>query len=96
MAQINVNTEHLLKIASYIEDAGDDLNDYSGNMEKISGSVESAWKSSSTGTYEEELQTVKTNMTKLSREAKDIAKVIRDYVAEIKRIEQENANMLKG
>ena len=96
MAQINVNTEHLLKIATYIEDAGDDLNDYSGNMEKISGSVESAWKSSSTGTYVEELQTVKTNMTKLSREAKDIAKVIRDYVAEIKRIEQENANMLKG
>ena len=39
---------------------------------------------------------MKTNMSKLSREAKDIAKIIRDYVAEIKRIEQENANMLKG
>ena len=94
MAQINVNTDHLLRIASYIEDAGDDLMDYSGSMDKISSNVESAWRSTSTSTYVEELQVVKNNMSKLSKEAHDIARVIRDYVSEIKRIEQENANML--
>lgn len=93
MAQIHVNTEHLLRVASKLEDAGDDVMDYSKEMEGISGQVETFWKSGSTGTYVEELQIVKRNLAKLSGEADEIAKAIRSYVAEVERIERENAQM---
>lgn len=93
MAQINVNIEHLLKVASKLEETGDDVSGYSGSLEGIRDEVEVSWKSESTGTYVEELMIVKRNLAKLSGEADELAKAIRTYVAEIKRIERENAQM---
>jgi WXG100 family type VII secretion target len=91
MAQINVNTEQLLKVASYIDGAGEDVMDYSNTLEQISSNVEIAWKSDSTKLYVDEMQIVEKNLKKLSGEASQLAGAIRNYVAEIKRIEQENA-----
>lgn len=96
MAQINVNTERLLRVAAHLEAAGEDLRDYSGSMVTVGDNVEAAWKSQSSGTYVEETQVVSNNMKKLSNEASEIARAIRNYVAELKRVEQQNASMFNG
>lgn len=96
MAQINVNTENLLRVASYLDSVGEDMTDNAGKVERVKGQVETAWKSSSTGIYTEEIDVVKSNINKISREATGLAGLIREYVAEVKRTEQEAAQSFNG
>ena len=96
MAQINVNTESLLRLANQLQDTSSDLNDDSKRLSNVKGNVEAAWKSKSTRVYTDEIEIVRRNINKISDEAEESARIIKKYVEEIKRIEKENSQMFKS
>ena len=94
MAQINVNTENLLRLANQLQETSSDIKDDATRIGNVKGNVEAAWRSNSTYIYTEEIDVVNRNLKKLSSEADDIARAIKKYVEEIRRVERENAQIL--